>query len=405
MAEHAVSLPEAEKLHVPEGHPLRKMPLICFAAVAVGVIACGAMAAMGHGTKQFYFSWLVAFVYFLSFALGGLVFVLIQHAATAGWSVSLRRVAEHAMGTLPVFAVLFLPLLIGMHELFEWTHVEEVRHDPFLAAKAPYLNVQFFVVRAVLYFGAWCLMAWWFKRQSLAQDRTGDLAISRRMIRMAGPALYAFAFTTTFAMFDWLMSLQPHWYSTIFGGYYFAGAMIAILAQLILVLTALKGAGFIGRAVNVEHMHDLGKLLFAFVVFWGYMAFSQFMLIWYANIPEETSFFHARYHGGWMTLSKIILFGHFLFPFFLLLPRSIKRNTVTLCASCVYLLLLHWVDMYWLVMPVLHPEGPSFHVLDVAAFLAIGGAFVGLFLRGLTRTALVPLKDPRMREALTFENF
>jgi hypothetical protein len=404
VTQHSRAL-DPEKLRVPEGHFLRKAPTIWFAASAVGIVACAVLAMMSDEPRQFYFSWLVAFMYFLSIALGGLFFVLIQHAARAGWSVTVRRIAENAMGTLPVFALLFVPILVGMHHLFEWTHVEHVRHDTILQAKEPFLNVPFFVGRAAMYFAVWALLAWWFRKTSLTQDESGDSELTRVMQRRAGPSLYAFAFTATFAAFDWLMSLQPHWYSTIFGGYFFAGSVVAIHALLIIVVNNLQASGLLGRAVTGEHLHDLGKMLFAFVVFWAYMAFSQFMLIWYANIPEETTFFHARSEGSWLTVSKILLFGHFLMPFFFLLPRTVKRMRPLLYAGAVYLLVLHFVDVYWLAMPILHPEGVHLSLMDLAAFLAIGGAFIGLFLRNVTRAALVPLHDPRMPEALAHEVF
>jgi hypothetical protein len=217
---HAATTLDPAKLRIPEGHPLRKAPNVLFAVSAVGIVACIALSFMGDEPRQFYFSWLTAFAFFLSIALGGLFFVLLQHAVRAGWSVSVRRFAEQVMGTLPIFGLLFLPILAGLHHLYSWTHVEIVRNDAALQAKGPYLNIPFFVIRAVVFLVAWALIANWYRRTSLAQDASGDFEITRRMQKLAGPALYAFAFTVTFASFDWLMSLQPNWYSTIFGGYY-----------------------------------------------------------------------------------------------------------------------------------------------------------------------------------------
>lgn len=406
MAHHAPAL-ELDKIRIPEGHALRKAPTIAFVVSAVGIVACAALSMMGGGetARQFYFSWLVAFMFFLSIALGGLFFVLVQHVVRAGWSVTVRRIAENMMGTLPIFAILFVPILLGLHHLFEWTHVEEVRHDPILAAKEPFLNIPFFVARAVVYLASWALMAWWFRKTSLSQDISGDGEITRRMQKASGPCLYAFAATATFAAFDWLMSLQPHWYSTIFGGYFFAGSVVAIHAVLIIGVNNLQAWGFLGRAVTSEHLHDLGKMLFAFVVFWAYMAFSQFMLIWYANIPEETMFFHARYVGSWKIVSTVLLFGHFLIPFFFLMSRTVKRMRPLLYMGAFYMLALHYVDMYWLAMPILHPDGVSVTMMDLAAFLAVGGAVMGVFFHNLTRNALIAYKDPRLHEALAFENF
>lgn len=404
MAHHAPAL-ELDKIRIPEGHVLRKAPTIAFAVSAVGLIACLALSMMGGDARQFYFSWLVAFMFFLSIALGALFFVLIQHVVRAGWSVSVRRIAENAMGTLPIFAILFIPILLGLHHLFEWTHAEVVQHDALLLDKQWYLNVPFFVGRAVFYFVTWALMSRWFHAISLRQDATGDKELTRKMQKAAGPCLYAFAATATFAAFDWLMSLQPHWYSTIFGGYFFAGSVVAIHAVLIIGVNNLQAWGFLGRAVTSEHLHDLGKMLFAFVVFWAYMAFSQFMLIWYANIPEETVFFHARAIGTWKVLSTTLLFGHFLMPFFFLMPRTVKRMRPLLYMGAVYMLVLHYIDMYWLAMPILHPQGVSVSLMDFAAFLAVGGAFAGVFFHNLTKNALVAYNDPRLHESLAFENF
>jgi hypothetical protein len=228
--------------------------------------------------------------------------------------------------------------------------------------------------------------------------------VSARLRRLAGPSIIVLGITQTFASIDWIMSLTPHWYSTMFGVYFFAGAFVGFIALLSVVAVAMQRAGLLDMVINAEHLHDVGKLLFAFTAFWAYIAFSQFFLIWYANIPEETIWYRARLTGSWQTVSMLLLVGHFIVPFFYLMGRSVKRRGLTLAAGGVWLLAMHFVDLYWLVMPTLHPDGVRVSLLDLAAFLAIGGCFVGAAGWLLRRQALVPLGDPRLPESLAFEN-
>lgn len=415
MGGHAVSLDPA-KLQVPATHGLRKVPAIALGVAAVGLVASLVLGLTGlggeHGLKNFYFSYLVAFVYFFTLGCGGLFFVLVNRVAKAGWSVTLRRIAENLAGTLPWMAPLFIPVLVGMHELYHWTHVEH--HDAILAAKAPWLNEPFFIGRAVFVLVALGWMGWWFRRESVIQDQAGERDVrlgptrttsTRRLSMAAGPCVFLFALALTLAAFDWVMSLEPHWYSTIFGGYLFAGSVLAILALLIVLGMTLQRGGLLGKAVTAEHYHDLGKFLFAFVVFWGYIAFSQFMLIWYANIPEEQHWYHMRMQGSWTTITKVILFGHFLLPFFFLIQRRVKRHRGLLFGGAAYLLLIHLVDIYWIIMPTGHRAGFQPSLLDLATLLFVGGVFVHVFARLTLGAALVPVKDPRLEEALAFENF
>lgn len=395
----------ASSLWLPAEHPWRRLPAIGLVMAAVGL---GGSLAMGLASPaarpQLWHSWLVASLFVLSVALGGLFFVLLHHATQAGWSVVVRRIAENAMATLPFLALLFAPLLLGMGELFPWSHAGAVAADPLLTHKRPYLNVPFFVLRTAAYFAVWSLLAIWFGRMSRLQDRTGEHEITRRMRRASAPGLILFALTLTFASFDWLMSLDPHWYSTIFGVYFFSGSMVAIFAFMSLVAIAERRAGLLVDIISPEHMHDLGKLLFAFVVFWAYIGFSQFFLIWYGNIPEETVFFAMRLNGSWRAASILLAVGHFVVPFFFLLPRAIKRSTTALALAAWWLLLMHLLDLHWLVMPNLHPAGLAPSLLDGAALIGSLGAFLAAFGWSLRRQALVPLRDPRLPESLLFEN-
>jgi hypothetical protein len=403
MAEHAIAPPvlHSDVFRLPAGHPWTRLPAI---GSALAVVGLGATLALGLGDRpQLWHSWLVAALFVLSLALGGLFFVLTQHATSAGWSGAVRRIAENAMAAMPFVALLFAPLLLGLGELFHWSHADAVAADPLLAHKQPYLNVPFFVARTVFYFAAWCGLAYWFGRLSRQQDRTGDHQLTRRMRWASAPSLILFALTLTFASFDWLMSLNPHWYSTIFGVYFFAGSLVGVFAFMALVTIAQGRAGLLVEVVTVEHRHQIGQLLFAFVAFWAYIAFSQYFLIWYGNIPEETVFFAERMSGSWRMASVALALGHFIVPFFFLLPRAIKRNPAALAAASLWLLAMHLLDLYWLVMPNLHHDGMAPNLLDFTALLGAGGLFLAAFGWASRRQALVPLGDPRLPESLTFE--
>jgi hypothetical protein len=316
--------------------------------------------------------------------------------------VVVRRIGENAMATLPFLALLFVPLLFGMGDLFHWSHADTVAKDPLLQHKQPYLNVPFFLIRTLAYFAIWSTIAIWFGRLSRLQDETGEHQLTRRMRRRSAPALILFALTVTFFSFDWVMSLDPHWYSTIFGVYFFAGSVMAFFAFMTLI--AIGQQELQPRVVNEEHLHDVTKLMFAFLVFWAYMAFSQFLLIWYANLPEETGFFAQRLAGSWRPVSIALALGHFVVPFFFLLPRTIKRNPKASTIAALWLLAMHALDMYWLVMPSLHVGGITLSWLDAAALIRCTGVFLAAFGRSLGRQALVPLRDPRLPESITFEN-
>ena len=391
-----------EQVTIPPGHPWNRIPGIGAVFALLGAGACAVLGAANP--KQFFFSWLVSFLFFLSLALGGPFFVLIQYAAQGGWGIVLRRIGETIFVTLPVMAALFLPVLLGLHDLFEWSHAGVTEHDALLRWKAPYLNVPFFLIRAVLYFGIWSFIAVLYYRGSRGQDVTGDPGVSARLRRLAGPSIIVMALTQTFASIDWIMSLTPHWYSTIFGVYFFAGSFVGYIALLSVVAVAMRRAGLLDTVISAEHLQDIGKLLFGFTAFWAYIGFSQYFLMWYANLPEETIWYQARMEGSWLTVSLFLMAGHFVVPFFYLMGRTVKRKGATLAIGGGWLLVMHFVDLYWQVMPTLHPEGLRPSALDVAAFVTIGGCFVAAAGWMLRRQALVPLGDPRLAESLAFEN-
>ncbi len=388
----------------------RALPILATVGLAALAVGTGLGAIRGDGFAYFFHAYLTGYCFVLSIALGALFFVLVQHATRAGWSVVVRRISEILAANVPVLALLFLPILIpmllGNRSLYRWTDPAAVAENHLLEHKEPYLNLPFFAVRCAVYLAVWWLLARFFLQRSVDQDQSGDPSLTARMERFAGPALLLFAGTITFAAFDWLMSLEPSWCSTIFGVYYFSGAAVAGVAAIILAAVALQTSGRLTGSVNTEHYHDLGKLLFGFVVFWGYIAFSQYMLIWYANIPEETAYYHTRQTNGWTAVSLALLFGHLLLPFFGLLPRGAKRNKWLLAFWCFWLLVFHWIDVYWLVMPSYAPEaGPPFGLVDVALSIGLGCLYLASVVRVAGDRWLVPLRDPRLGGSVAFENF
>ena len=389
----------AESVMLPEGHRLRRLPMLGAAATIVGI---GLLTVFGaaHPAKV-YAAWLVAFLFFLSLALGALYFVLIHYAVQAGWSVVLRRLGENLASTLPVFALLFVPVLLGMGDLFPWAR-PEAAGDHLMQWKAPFLNRNFFLLRAAIYLVVWSALALGYARASRAQDATGDVGISKRLRRFAGPAILILAITQTFAAIDWVMSLSPRWYSTVFGVYFFAGCYVSWFALLALLATALR-RGPLKDVITVEHLHDVGRLVFAFVCFWAYIAFSQYFLIWYGNLPEETFWYHLRLQGRWQALSAFLAVGHFVIPFFFLMGRTVKRRGPWLTIGAIWVLTVHFLDITWLVLPSIG-QGYFSSAILAGAVLAVGGIVTMVFGRRLAGRPLVPIRDPRLAESLALDN-
>jgi hypothetical protein len=446
----------------------RAWPVYNMAKIAgfVGIIG-GVLLGyfMDPGFRRFYFAYLVSFVFFLSIALGALTFVLLQHLTRAGWSVAVRRSAEGLAASMPILFALSAPILvsvlIGRGDLYRWAqplsrvateHVADDEHaakaeapahsdekhptkhtaskvpplDELTLAKRPMLNPGFFVLRIVLYFAIWSAIALWYWRRSAEQDKTGEVALTNRMQERSAPLLLVMAVTLTFAAFDLLMSLDPHWFSTMLGFYFITGCILASYAALILCLGMLQGLGYLRRSVTTEHYHDLGKWLFGFTFFWGYIAFSQFMLIWYSNIPEETAWFARRgastamehLHppdgtgplNGWTIVSLLLLFGQFIIPFIGLMSRHVKRRRPLLMFWAAGVLVVHWVDLFWLIMPELDVDHVTdlshvhFGIVEILCFLGVGGIFLASYLRFLAKNSLRPLHDPRIDESVIFQN-
>ena len=407
----AGGLPAHEEIHIGEKSGWRKLPLV-FGVIGLAGLGLG-FATKGEHGADFYFAYLVSLMFWLALGLGGLFFVIIQHGTRAGWSIVVRRLAENAMMTLPALAVLAIPVVfLGAHDLFHWTHVDdpEVANDVMLQAKAGYLNEGSFRVRAIIYMVVWSGLALMYWGWSTKQDKARDPIPLTHKMRWAAPlSIMAFALSLTFGAFDWLMSLDPHWFSTIFGVYYFAGCVSFIHAFLALVVILLHRSGYLRGVVTPEHFHDLGKMMFAFTVFWAYIAFSQYMLIWYASIPEETHWFSYRGQGSFLTLSLVLVFARFVLPFLGLMSRRIKRNPKTLMFWAIWVMAAEFIDMYWLVQPVHANEKQAFDIhfgiTDIATFVGIGGLVLAVFTWATCKNALIPTKDPRLLESINHENF
>ena len=412
---HAINLDPNEKRELGD---LGKKLFIRWGVIGlIAIVASWLLAASEDAaTKRFFYSYLVTYSFLLSISLGALFFVMIQHIARAGWSVTVRRVAELLAANVNTMVVLFIPIAYGLlfEDIYHWTHAEG---DPLVEGKAAYLNVGFFLFRFFIYFTIWGGLSTYFLNRSLRQDRDGNPEWTLEMQKASTIGIILFGLSITYAAFDLLMSLDPHWFSTIFGVYYFGGSMMMFFATIILVLQYLQRRGLLTECVNTEHYHDLGKFGFAFIVFWTYIAFSQFLLIWYGNIPEETIWYARRQVGGefigpWTIVTLILLFGHFFIPFLGMMSRHVKRNSWSLQFFCIWLIAMHWLDMFWLVMPELgeyHSANPAearipFGLVEIAGVIGL----VGLYIAGLARVAsgrkLVPENDPRISEALAFHN-
>lgn len=365
-------------------------------------IAGLALSAVGYfvDARQFFFSWLVAFTFWTTIGLGGLFITMVHHLTGATWSVVVRRIGEALMCALPWMALFAIPVLLGIGVLYEWTDPEAVAGSEMLSRKAGYLNIPFFVIRTVFYFAVWILLARLLAMKSLAQDAGWDDKRAHSLLTVSGPGMIAFALTVTFAAFDWLMSLQPLWYSTIYGLWFFGGAATSVMAMFAVTVSAIQAKGALTDVITREHRHDIGKLMFAFLVFWGYMHLSQYLLIWYANLPEETAFYKMRWGAGWTAMSWILVAGGFVVPFILLMARGPKRGRSTLAAFAIWLLLMHWVDLYWNIMPALHEQTVILSWMDLTTMAGVGGFFLFFFWRWLTRHPLIPVTDPKLAASI-----
>jgi hypothetical protein len=372
----------------------------------LGVVGlAAAFGGMATAPRAAFHSYLLAFTYWGGIALGSLILLQIFHAVRAKWMVVLRRALEVMASSVVLFVLLFIPVIVGLKYIYPWVEPaadlsREAAH--LLKHKEPYLNVPFFIVRSGFYLVLGLGVANFLYRWSTKQDASGDLALTVRQRRLGTVALPFVALTFSFAAFDWLMSLDPLWFSTIFGVYFFAGSFLSAISLLVVVTDRARGKNLYGDLVTPEHIHNLGKLMLAFTCFWGYIGFSQLLLIWIAGLPEEISFYTIRLKGEWAAIGVFLIIGHFVIPFGALLSRSLKRTRSRLALVAFWVLLVHAIDLYWLVMPNLDPEGLVFHWTLVPAFVGVGGVAVAFAVWRIRGQFTVPVRDPYIGESIAY---
>jgi hypothetical protein len=360
-----------------------------------GVVLCGVGGLLNP--TQFFRSYLLAYLFWLGIPLGSLAILMLHHLVGGAWGAVIRRVLESATRTLPLLVLLFVPLLFGLHELYSWARPEAVVNDVLLQRKSQYLNIPFFVLRSAGYLAIWLAMSYLLNRWSLAQDQTAADPFERRMRLLSGPGLVLYVLTATFAAVDWAMSLEPHWFSTIYGILVIVGQLLATLAFAVLVAALLAETPPLSEVISSAHFHDLGNLLLAFVMLWAYMAISQFLIIWAGNLPEEITWYIHRTQGGWEWVGLALVLFYFTLPFLLLLSRGIKQRAQLLAWVAAGILVMHAVDLFWLVVPAFQPAGISLHWMDVVAVLGIGGLWMAVFIWQLGGRALLPVHDPGLQ--------
>lgn len=377
-----------------------KIPV--FILITIGVIALINALFLEHDNgSRFWSNFHLNTVYSILISLAGMVFLAIHSLGTSGWQTAIQRIPEAMTSFLPVGATFMLIIILGMifdwNHLFHWVHPEG---DKLLEAKQVYLNIPFFTIRTFIYLGGWILLSRWWRRVSHQQDLDDNLNHFRKTNIIAGIFIVFFAVTSSMSAWDWLMSLDPHWFSTLYGWYVFSGLLVSGMAVIILLTMLLKKTGYMPH-VNKEHLHDLGKYVFAFSVLWMYLWFSQYMLIWYGNIPEETVYFVERLKG-FNTLFFVNLFVNFAFPFLVLMTRNSKRTPIILVFTSVVLLAGHWIDFYLMVMPgTLGPEA-KIGFIEVGMTLGFMGIFLLVVLNALTKANLIPVKHPYLKESYDY---
>src|SRR3984893_12137271 len=396
----------SDVIPVPEGEyfETNRFPGLSLLLGVVGLLSLALCVVGAYVNRhQFSFSWLFAFAFFFTILAGCFFWIIVHHVTDAEWSVVVRRQLENLTMLIPVMAVFFIPVLIFRHHLYEWMNVAP-GHDPILDSKRAYLNWHFFLVRSIFYFVFFTGAAFLLRHFSVRQDRDGNPAYTLKMRKVAFTALPLFALSLTFGAYDWLLGLDYHWFSTMWGVYIFAGAAGSSMSLLVLVITALRKAGYLKETVTPEHYHIMGKWMLAFTVFWAYIGFSQYMLIWYANMPEETEYFIRRNTESWNALSLFLVIGRFFVPFVILLIQGIKRKPHRLCLIAGWIVFMQMVDLYIVILPALHGTGVFVSIWDFMPLLGMGATLAFVFLWIARKSSLFPNRDPRLLESLRTTN-
>ena len=345
-------------------------------------------------------NYLMAYMFILSIGIGALLLIALEYVGGADWSVPIRRVVEFLAAIIIFLPILVLPLIFNIHDIFHWAHKDIAAADEILKGKSPYLNETFFIIRVFAVLAIWGLFYFLLIRNSNTQDKTKDQLLTKKNIILSAIFIPFFAITITITAVDWLMSLEPHWFSTIFGVYFFSGSVVASLAAVTLFVVKLKENGYMHPKLVDDHLFSLGALQFAFINFWAYIAFSQYLLIWYANLPEENFWFLHRWENGWQYLSILLIITHFIVPYAALLSQPAKMDPKRLKFISVWILFAHFIDLYWLVMP--NMKGYYFSWIDIIVPLLAIGVIILIFNYRANKSNLVPIGDPKLQKGLDF---
>jgi len=373
---------------------------IGFGLTAIGLLLV-VLAYFTDSTRSA-FNNIILLMFLTSIGLGSLFLVALEYLGGAIWSTPFRRIPEILGGTLIILPIIAIPIYLNLHDLYHWTHTAVVATDEILSHKSGYLNESFFTIRIIGYFVIWILFYFILTKNSKKQDLTKDASLTKVNTKVSAIFVPFFAITVTFSSIDWMMSLEPHWFSTIFGVYYFSGTFLAALAMTTFLIVYLSEKGMFGNNIVSDHYYSFGALLYGFVNFWAYIAFSQFMLIWYANLPEETFWFLNRWEGTWMIYSVVFMIVHFLVPFFALVSQPAKTNARRLKFMSIWILVTHFMDMYFLVMPTFSPEGVALGWIELGFFLLAFGLVFLVFSYFGKSTNLMPIGDPKLKRGIDF---
>ena len=364
----------------------------------LGLIVLGIFAFIDP--QQFFRSYFLGFIFCLGLPMGSTAILMLHHLAGGTWGFAIRRLLEAASRTAPLALIFFIPLLFGVHDLYEWSNPEAVAKDPILLEKSPFLNLPFFLVRSAIYFAIWLTLSYLLSKWSAEQDQTTSTKPTRRLQVLSGPGIILYMLTMTFASVDWVMSMEPHWFSTIFGVIFIVGQGLLTWTFMTIVSVRLSAMKPLSAVLTNQRLRDLGTLTLAFVLLWTYTSFSQLLIIWSANLPEEITWYMTRLHGGWRILGVLLMLFHFAVPFLLLISSQIKAKVRALTAIASGLIVMRLVELYWITAPAMHHSGLEPHILDLVAPIALGGIYVAAFFWQLKNRILIPLNDPRFPDML-----
>ena len=371
-----------------------------------GVIFTTGLFYTQKTNQNFFIDYLTVFSFFISVSIGAAFLILLMHLTRGGWGVVIKRVPEHLMSLLPIFSLMFIPILFGLDYIYEWLDPAIIAKDYLIQKKLPYLNLTFFVIRNIFYFAVFSVVGFYYWQKSIKQDNAvgEDINnITKSLQRKSPVALLLMSLATSFASFDWLMSLYSHWFSTIFGIYYFAGCVVFCLALTIIIYEILKGLNLLNEYPNIEHFHDLSKLLYGFIIFWSYVSFSQYFLTWYANIPEFTQWYYPRINGEWGQLFYLLIILHFVLPLFGFMSRHIKRNRIMRILFASLIIIVHYFDLRFTIYPNFTSVN-SMSSIEYGLILGFSAIFIPLLYFKIKKHKIIPINDPRLKESKKLEN-